>query len=280
MYYYGLVVDGLNIAKSGFNWKNRFIFTDSKKPDSNIANIFVNVEDDIRDIERQAEIWGKALELASIFLSCYQLATDRHIPILYERGMTAAKIDGKISVEKFPSFSKSEKSHIPKKISIVETMNGLDKTIPLFEKVIKIIERKKNCPQLCVALILYYESLKTLPSWQNFLNLITALEALFSDGTAEIRYKIALRTALFAETEFSKRKDLFENLKKLYAERSKLVHGGEVSLNPMSKYVLYKVALHKIVRAVLQKYIEDAARGKTKKQIIKDIDSMALNSSF
>ena len=55
------------------------------------------------------------------------------------------------------------------------------------------------------------------------------LEALFSPGTAELRYRISLRVANFVGRSEShgNRREIFEQLKRSYDARSKVAHGGE-----------------------------------------------------
>ena len=58
-----------------------------------------------------------------------------------------------------------------------------------------------------------------------------ALEALFSGGY-EIRYRVSLRIATILGFIGKDKKEVFENVKKLYDKRSKIVHGsGDIELS-------------------------------------------------
>jgi len=57
------------------------------------------------------------------------------------------------------------------------------------------------------------------------LDLVIALEALFSGGGQEISYSLALRCSYFLEPDFQKRKEVFNRLRDIYDIRSCIVHG-------------------------------------------------------
>lgn len=59
------------------------------------------------------------------------------------------------------------------------------------------------------------------------IDLMVALESMFSDDAQAIAYKIALRAACLIESDAHKRKDLFNFLKKAYNERNPIVHGRD-----------------------------------------------------
>ena len=59
------------------------------------------------------------------------------------------------------------------------------------------------------------------------LDLMVALESMFSEDPEAIAYKIALRAAYLIEREPQKRKNLFEFLKKAYKARNSIVHGRD-----------------------------------------------------
>lgn len=57
------------------------------------------------------------------------------------------------------------------------------------------------------------------------IDLIVALESMFSDDSEAITYKIALRVAHFMEAESEKREKIFNFVKKAYSIRSDIIHG-------------------------------------------------------
>lgn len=58
---------------------------------------------------------------------------------------------------------------------------------------------------------------------------ITAIEALFGDGSGGIEYKIGLRCAVFVEDDPSRREGIRDLVKVAYKRRSAVVHGGRRS---------------------------------------------------
>ena len=272
----GVIIDGLNVSDDGYDWKNRLIITNGRKHDQCLANVFVKVKNGITEGGiKQSENFGESQEIAAIFLSCYQLITNSRMPKIIENTGGGTEIDEQsISSTDFPLSMGDSRDPPSNRISIDETMSNIQKTIPLFDTVMNIIDSKSK-HRLDTSLVMYYRSWRHIFAVENFLNLVTSLEALFSEGT-EIRQTLSLRTAIFTETDVTKRKELFEYLKKMYKDRSNLVHGRDVSLNPLSDYTMHEVSLRKIVRKSLINYIDLASKGKTKKEIIVHIDDLAL----
>jgi hypothetical protein len=77
-----------------------------------------------------------------------------------------------------------------------------------------------------------------LPTLHSFLSMCLVLETLFTIGEAEILHKLATRAAKIIEKEISldrrkeigldQRKDIYKCVKKVYDERSKIVHGEKL----------------------------------------------------
>lgn len=95
-----------------------------------------------------------------------------------------------------------------------------------FEKVFlkKQEEMFSNRTRLGRALNLFYEGI-SLPLLHSFLSMCLVLETLFTVEEAEITYQFATRLANITGKTFEKRKDIFERARKVYKERSNIVHG-------------------------------------------------------
>ena len=280
------LVDGLNIDSSGFNWKNRLLFNDSKKPNENIANVYVKIQRPLIEtppkdgFQYDKEI-SESLHLITIFLSCYGLANNKSLPILEKNSSSAAEIEEKeIDLKNIRSWSVPlHPSKFPP-LPIKETMQALNNTIPLFDNVIDIIENGSG-HKLDVALIMYYRSVVTFDFMEGFVDLITAFEALYSDSSADLTYKIALRTSVFTETDPIKRRELFDYFRKdVYPTRSSLVHGKDVSFSFVSPYHLHQFSLRKTMETSLLNYIKLASQGKSKTDVLKHIDNIALGMNL
>lgn len=89
------------------------------------------------------------------------------------------------------------------------------------------------------------------------IDLIIALEALFSDGEpGSVAYKVAMRCACWLHAPGDVRVKLFSKLKHYYSVRSKAVHGGKTS-----SLLKEEVAdLEEVVRRSLLKFLEQKER--------------------
>jgi hypothetical protein len=113
----------------------------------------------------------------------------------------------------------------------------------------------------------------------DLIDMITALEALYSDGTQELAYKVALRATIMTEDELSKRAQTFRILKKAYAERSKVIHGTKVPTSYIIEYGEYVAKLLDTLKLSFLRQIELYAKGMTKDRIIEMLDNMALGAT-
>lgn len=108
-----------------------------------------------------------------------------------------------------------------------------------------------------------------------------AFEALFSEGSADLSYKIPIRVARLLETEFKQRKNAYIIIKAGYNARSKLVHGSKQIKHIDLKYsdrkerILLADFIPKIVeylRKSLKEIMIEVGKGKDKTDILERID--------
>jgi len=97
------------------------------------------------------------------------------------------------------------------------------------------------------------------------IDLMVALESLFSEEQEAIAYKIALRASCLIETESQKRKAMFNFLKKAYGKRSRIVHGRDQkswfeskTYSPKLKNI---IILEEVVRKSLLALLRRAQQG-------------------
>jgi hypothetical protein len=95
-----------------------------------------------------------------------------------------------------------------------------------FQKVFleKQEEMFSNQTRIGRALNLFFEGLH-LPLQHSFLSMCLVLETIFTVEEAEITYQFATRLANITGKTFEQRKDIFERARKVYRERSNIVHG-------------------------------------------------------
>lgn len=268
-------IDNLNVAESGLRWKDRLILTNNNKPNGNVALALVKIPHPIANHAEQIKDQGYALRMITTLLACYRLTTG-HTPTLITGWSSSVEIEEDKIMHDNSIYSRrlEYQSHEKPQLDTEETMRYLQNTLPLFDKAMNAIENGYD--KLQIALIMYYRAVSSQEAIEDFIDLVTALEALYSDGTDELRYKISLRASILTEDDSSKRRDLFEKLKDMYDARSKIVHGGEVPLEPVSKYRRYKYELTEIIQKSLLKFIELAQSGLPYKSIIKMLDDKAL----
>lgn len=85
-------------------------------------------------------------------------------------------------------------------------------------------EAFSNRTRIGRALNLFSEGLH-LPLQHSFLSMCLVLETIFTVEEAEITYQFATRLANITGKTFEQRKDIFERARKVYKERSNIVHG-------------------------------------------------------
>jgi hypothetical protein len=85
-------------------------------------------------------------------------------------------------------------------------------------------ETFSNRTRIGRALNLFYEGL-LLPKLHAFLSMCLVLETIFTVEEAEITYQFATRLANLTGKTFEQRKDIFGRARKVYRERSNIVHG-------------------------------------------------------
>ncbi len=123
-------------------------------------------------------------------------------------------------LKNFDSFSlHDEKSHVDRK--------QLNIAKKLFKN-IDLVDTQKDYTRLKNALTFYEYGYDEGAFIFKLINLFITLESLFSDDDKEISFKIALRVSWFlSPRDKVKRRELFNNLKKMYNLRSRLLHGDD-----------------------------------------------------
>ncbi len=95
-----------------------------------------------------------------------------------------------------------------------------------FQKIFSEIQEEEfsNRTRIGRALSLFFEGLH-LPLQHSFLSMCLVLETIFTVEEAEITYQFATRLANITGETFEQRKEIFERARKVYKERSNIVHG-------------------------------------------------------
>jgi hypothetical protein len=88
-------------------------------------------------------------------------------------------------------------------------------------------------------------------------NYATSFEALFSTDTQELSHKLSERIACFLETDPAQRRSLFQEIKRAYSIRSKIVHGASGSASLQSSAEAGARSCDTALRRVLLKILGD-----------------------
>lgn len=287
----GVEVDGLNLDTEVFNYKSRLCFSHPKDADENIssATVFMNKPMSLpeggpswepQNLQRSQDS-EEMLQMVGLFIACYGLQNNRALEIVFNNpsGMSFTNL------EELPKLLENGMGHHiwiksnKKKLTVEKTLASLHNTIPLFKKILSIIETsERKIDPLKIALLVYQRAILKKEILQDFISLVTVIEALLCDKE-DLSYKFAMRTTLLIEPDLEKREELFKLLRKTYRARSDLVHGSDMSMFPYATYMELKEKLEKISKKVLFNYAELASKKMNNNSIKNYLDKIALNNS-
>jgi len=173
---------------------------------------------------RRLDSWRELINKEEFFATLDRLATER----------SAEKfVDFIMSASCFSGLSKEEQKQQRKQwlTSAKDAISKGDKWLleyykDCFQEVFleKQEEEFSNRTRIGRALNLFFEGLH-LPLQHSFLSMCLVLETIFTVEEAEITYQFATRLANITGKTFEQRKDIFERSRKVYRERSNIVHG-------------------------------------------------------
>ncbi|RLC35788.1 hypothetical protein DRH29_05765 [candidate division Kazan bacterium] len=103
-----------------------------------------------------------------------------------------------------------------------------DSEIPKLHKFLKEFTLPFQKDFLRLAFENFEESYHVTKRYLAFLSLMIGLEALFNPGGGETRYRVSRNVAVLLGRNREDSKAIFENVKKLYDKRSKVIHSGKV----------------------------------------------------
>ena len=168
-------------------------------------------------------------------------------------------------------------------------------TVPVFIRQIKFIRDKyaqiiKENTHLETALVCLHDSnVKSYFSNEGFLNVTIGMEALYSENSSDISYKLAHRAAFLLGLLYKSplvSYTIFENIKKAYSERSTIVHGKTAKNDVHLREDMFSyLRLSLIVMIILYRSTKNPKRQLNKKnkgainkeEVLKKIDLAMLN---
>jgi hypothetical protein len=189
----------------------------------------------IGDLQLLMDLWSAIIKLRKLDYWKEKISTEEFFAACdKEAGEAATKELIDFFVSPLAShFSKEELKRIKEKwtANIRDEINRGGESIKEvyqrnFQKV--FLEKQEgafsNRTRIGRALNLFFEALH-LPLQHSFLSMCLVLETVFTVEEAEITYQFATRLANMTGETFEQRKDIFERARKVYRERSNIVHG-------------------------------------------------------
>jgi len=286
------MMDGINLDERIINWNDKVFFGRHKMHPENISfgfSLFEKTSDiyDGQPMEDAVKVWSKdeakGLWPILIFFACYHLTNpEKQMPKISKSTASVVEFDT------LPKNIATTYGHMGairtgietrrNKMSYDESFERMTDTLPLFDKIMKNQTSEFSMNPLIIALLLYQRAMEEEDHLKDFLDLVVVLEAMFNDGQGEVTFKIRQRTSNFCGGTIEEKKEIFEKINDVYKARSKLVHGGDLTLDRYGEYHTFKTYLIPIVQKCLLKFIDESSQGKTKKQINNELDEIALSS--
>lgn len=264
-------LEAINIDDAGFYWKDRLIITNGKRKCPGVALAAVNVD----EREAESETIADAHHFLNLFLSCYHLINAQSPSILpgHESFQLkpGASFTDLVNSQPIPLEYASRAPSYPE----AQARREIESAVPTFDKIMAVVDSNK-VPALETALVMYRRAVSTMESLEDFISIVTALEALFSDGNSELTYKLSLRTAIMLKEKMGNSRLIFDEVKKIYDKRSKLVHVSIIPKSFRKELIPLKMKAETYAHYCLIEYIELAAKGMTKDDITKMLDDKAL----
>jgi len=278
-------VEGIDMGKERFVWNDKLMFMDARTKNGNIAEVHIFLERPIPNLKKETREGlnqyykddMECMHLLSIFLACFKLSNNKPNYPKINRSMHGGHpLKSKEDFKNHPQNRNPFLNTMRSKEPVKDNIRDLKNSIPLFEKVLKNVKFEKQQKNPLGISLPIFERINSI-SIESVIDYSTVLESLVCENEGELKYKFALRTSLLVESDYKKRKEIFDFLKNIYKIRSGLVHGSEVSLEMFSReHANLVLALESIVRCALREYIELTYSGLSKKEIIEKLDAKAL----
>ena len=277
-------VEGLNLKNEKFVWNDKMIFRDGKTELDNVAEVHVLIKKPFpesfsdKDLKKDEENREEALLIVGIFLGCFKLVNPSADIEWNLSEMGAYSVE---STKSFKTMDSTETLWSPMHSEyptppVKLCLNNLQKTVPLFEKVMQSKHMRKkqyldNNP-LAGSLSLYQKITET--QTEVLIEYVRVIESLLCKNETRIKKKFAKRTSQLIEQDLQKRKDIYEFLKSVYEIRSDLIHGSDIVLDEGTEEETGVVlSMDAITRKVLMRYIDLIDSGLNKEQIIQRLDN-------
>jgi len=106
---------------------------------------------------------------------------------------------------------------------------------------------------------------------------VSCLEALFSTDSSELAHKLSERVAMFLSEDATERVTLYQDVKRAYNIRSKVVHGDEIDAKQYAQLFDVSIRCDDLLRRVFGRVISDEAAQKLFLSSKNEIDTFFLS---
>ena len=209
-------VEGLNLKNEKFVWNDKMIFKDGKTELGNVAEVHVLIKKPFpkslsgKDLKKDEENWKEALLIVGIFLGCFKLVNPSADIKWNLSEMEAYSVE---SIKSFKTMDSTETLWSPMHSEyptppVKLCLNNLQKTVPLFEKVMQSKHMRKkqyldNNP-LAGSLSLYQKITET--QTEVLIEYVRMIELLLCKNETRIKKKVCQKNITVNRTRSAKKK--------------------------------------------------------------------------
>ena len=252
---YRFLIDGVFVPKDNYSVGKEIVL---QKLEEHKARILIRKEtsDSESNVARDM-----ANELVVDFLSAYLAAggyTGLTPRLIKDEGGSGYSRSGSQTI----ADGEIRRFTVYKPMSEEDSLRALNETNDLLES--------SQCEEsLRLALRQYYQALLANRAPDKFLLYFIALEALYMTGIEELSYRLSQRIALMLGDSEERRNVIFQDIRKLYAKRGKIVHGYVTK--PSKEEV---DSLGKYVRESILKFHQFKRKGLSKDKVIELLEDI------
>jgi hypothetical protein len=148
----------------------------------------------------------------------------------------------------------------------------------------RYIDIVKENDFLKIALKYFYEAEKKFVyNNEGFISAMISMEALFSEGSSDIKYKLSHRAAFVLGLSGLDSLETFKKLKVFYKNRSKLIHGEEILKHDPDRFLVSKYTRRALIIFMIllknNKRLSISVK-KRKEEILQEIDNAMLDKDI
>jgi hypothetical protein len=149
----------------------------------------------------------------------------------------------------------------------------------LHDRYINLIEENQF---LSIALDYFYDANKKSVYEEELISAMISMEALFNENPSDISYKLALRASFLLGLYGIDSLEAYEQLKKFYKHRSKVIHGAGLLSYDSDGWLISRYARQSIIIFLIllsNEKRQQIKKSERKKEILKEIDYAMLDES-